>query len=177
MAKLIAFFLVMMVGCGLLVGIMQGGGGVVTTELTNNITATETTINVTSTTDFLSTGDYIYIGSEKITYTAMTSTSFTGCVRGVDAKAHVIGAYVYTQKAAALNYALGFDIVAVQDNYGWVSWLAIPFLFMVRTIPNVIRMGAPIFTGDLAVIGIFIYALITGFVIVLILAIVGRRSS
>lgn len=151
-----------------------------TTELTANVTTTDTTLNVTSTVDFLSTGDNVYVGSEWITYTGMTATQFTGCTRGVgdtEAKAHIIGAYVYTQKAAALNYALGFDIVAVQDSYGWAAWLAIPFLFMIRTIPNVVRMGSGIFTGDLAVIGIFFYAMITGFVIVIILAIVGRRSS
>ena len=58
MNKLVAFFLVMLVGMSILSSVMEGGGGMVTTELTADITTTNTTIPVTTTNNFLS-ADYI----------------------------------------------------------------------------------------------------------------------
>ena len=52
------------------------------TTLTATIDRNDTTINVASTASFGSTGT-IYIGTERITYTGKTATSFTGCVRGM----------------------------------------------------------------------------------------------
>lgn len=53
-----------------------------TTSLSETITQNQTTIPVVSTTNFSATGSII-IESEIITYTGITSTSFTGCTRGV----------------------------------------------------------------------------------------------
>lgn len=53
------------------------------TLLNGGINDSVTTITVDSTEDFPSAGT-INIGSEKITYTGITSTTFTGCVRGAD---------------------------------------------------------------------------------------------
>jgi len=52
-----------------------------TTTLNGGITAADTTITVASTSDFRTQGK-ILIGSEVITYTGTTSTTFTGCIRG-----------------------------------------------------------------------------------------------
>lgn len=52
-----------------------------TTALTANVTNTATTLNVTSTTGFSSTGS-VLISAEIIQYTGITATSFTGCTRG-----------------------------------------------------------------------------------------------
>lgn len=51
------------------------------TILTETINRSSTTINVASTTAFPESGT-IYIGTECITYTGKTATSFTGCTRG-----------------------------------------------------------------------------------------------
>jgi len=51
------------------------------TYLTAALTKTGTTVNVTSTTGFPGTGN-IWIGTEKVSYTGTTATSFTGCGRG-----------------------------------------------------------------------------------------------
>lgn len=51
------------------------------TTLTGGIGPTATTINVASTAAFRSAGG-ILIGTESISYTGKTATSFTGCVRG-----------------------------------------------------------------------------------------------
>lgn len=52
------------------------------TELAATRDRDDTTITVKSTTGFPSSG-YIYIGTECIKYTGITSTSFTGCTRGM----------------------------------------------------------------------------------------------
>jgi hypothetical protein len=76
-------------------------GGVVfnvaQTTLTSGINNIVTTIPVTSTSGFPSTG-VILIGSELITYSGITPTSFTGAVRGANgtsAANHLIGALTY----------------------------------------------------------------------------------
>lgn len=53
------------------------------TTLEGSITDVDTTITVDSTSGFSSTGTII-IGSEQITYTGITSTTFTGCTRGAN---------------------------------------------------------------------------------------------
>ena len=64
--------------------------GQTTTLNESTVSATDTTITVVSTTDFETAGT-IKIGSEHITYTGVTSTTFTGCTRGANnttAQAH-----------------------------------------------------------------------------------------
>lgn len=66
------------------------------TTLSSNVSISDTTINVTSTTGYPSIGS-ILIDNEIITYTGKTSTSFTGCSRGTNyttASAHTAGATV-----------------------------------------------------------------------------------
>jgi len=67
------------------------------TTLTNNITAVATTIAVSSTAEFPSSGT-IFIDAERIVYTGKTGVSFTGCSRGYNslttAAAHSSGASV-----------------------------------------------------------------------------------
>lgn len=61
--------------------------------ITANVAAADTTIHVTSTDGFPSSG-VIYMGLETISYTGKTSTSFTGCTRGLwnsPALAHYTG--------------------------------------------------------------------------------------
>ena len=53
------------------------------TALNGGENASDTTITVDSTTDF-STAGTIIIGTEQITYTGKTSTTFTGCTRGAN---------------------------------------------------------------------------------------------
>lgn len=78
------------------------------TTLTSNISNSATTIPVASTASFQSAG-VIYIGSELISYTGKTATSFTGCTRGQYSSsnaAHVAGVYVGEAQAATAPVAL-----------------------------------------------------------------------
>jgi hypothetical protein len=178
--KLIAFFLFMMLGTGILLGIMAGGGGIVTTDLSANVSANQTYLPVLSTSDFY-TQDYVIIGSEKIYYTSVNDTAFLSCTRGygsTTATAHTEGARVYTAQSAAMNNAVGFNIIAVQDELGWLSFVAIPFLFVAVTIPHIIKDGANLITGDLAIIMWFYYAMVGAFIITLAWTVfVGRRVA
>jgi hypothetical protein len=72
------------------------------TTLTANISNSATTIPVVATASFQNTG-VVLIGSELITYTGKTPTSFTGCLRGrfsSSAASHLSGAYVGEAQAA-----------------------------------------------------------------------------
>lgn len=66
------------------------------TTLTANVSNAASTLPVASTTNFANAGA-VLIGSEIITYTGKTATSFTGCTRGQyssTAASHLSGAYV-----------------------------------------------------------------------------------
>lgn len=78
------------------------------TTLSAGINNAVTTIPVVSTTGFQSAGAFI-IGSEVITYTGKTATSFTGCVRGQygsSNSAHLAGVYVGEAQAPTGAVAL-----------------------------------------------------------------------
>jgi len=174
MNKLIVFFLFMLLGCGLLVGIVAGGGGVTTTYLASNVSSNETWLNVTSTNDFLDE-DTVIIGAEKIYYLDINSTAFLNCTRaygGTAASAHLTGVKVYTERANAINNALGFNIGAMQDSLGWAAIIAIPFRFFVTTIPHIMKMSTTLLTGDLAIISWILYVMAAGFVITLAMALI-----
>jgi len=84
-------------------------GGSIPTSLTNQLNGainnSVTTITVDSTTGFPATGT-IDIDSELITYTALTGTTFTGCVRGANG----------TTAASHLDNAI------VTNASSWVGW-------------------------------------------------------
>lgn len=75
------------------------------TTLNGGISNTDTTIVVVSTSGF-STAGAIIIGTEIITYTGKTATSFTGCTRGAAGSpnvSHLSGAAVSGAQSAASN--------------------------------------------------------------------------
>lgn len=158
MGKLLAALIFLFIGSTMLSAIMEGGGGVLAVELSQDILAGNTTIPVSSTTDFLDS-DYIYIGNEKIAYSGKTSTTFTGCSRGVagtTATAHSAESMVYTDGASVVNDALGFSVEATADSMGWWATLTIPFKLLFHTIPRILVMNYSFLVGTLGVIGYFI---------------------
>lgn len=75
------------------------------TTLSGNITNTQTTIPVVTTSGFSAVGA-IFIEAELITYTGITATSFTGCTRGAAGspnKAHNSGVFVNGAQVAVAN--------------------------------------------------------------------------
>jgi hypothetical protein len=94
---------------------------IVTTTLSQSHTDSVTTITVSSTTGFDSSGT-LFIGNEQVTYTGTTSTTFTGATRGAGsttASAHDSG----VQVAQFTDGGLPQFIVRTPDN----NYLLYPF--------------------------------------------------
>jgi hypothetical protein len=72
------------------------------------LSSSNTTVTVTSTTGFTSTGS-ILIDSETITYSGVTATEFTGCTRGVSG----------TGSGAATTHADGAAVIQSTTFTGW----------------------------------------------------------
>jgi hypothetical protein len=178
MSKLITFFLLLIVTFSGLGAINKGGGGMTATTMTANITAAATTVNVTSTQNFLDE-DNIYIGSEEIHYTAITAVSFTGCTRGYNgstAVVHGAGSYVYAEGSEAINASIGFNVTNIVDSWGMASIIAIPVAFMIFTIPKGFVACTQLFSGDLAFISYIFLAVMIGIMISIALRIRSSRS-
>lgn len=90
------------------------------TTLDGNLTINAVTIVVQSTAAF-STSGLIMVGSEIISYTGKTSTSFTGCVRGFNgstATTHTTGTTVEDVIVGAHHSVLSSALIATQTKVG-----------------------------------------------------------
>jgi len=88
------------------------------TVLDGDITAGDTTINVSDASNFPSVG-ILTIDLEAIHYTGKTATSFTGCTRGFDGTTgavHLNGATVFHDVPAAHHNVLKDEIKAISDD-------------------------------------------------------------
>jgi hypothetical protein len=90
-------------------------GGIITGAVTTavsggTLSSSNTTVTVTSTTGFTTTGR-ILIDSETISYTGKTGTTFTGCTRGLSG----------TGSGAATTHANGASVVQSTSFIGWGS--------------------------------------------------------
>ena len=90
-------------------------GGIITGAVTTavsggTLSSSNTTVTVTSTTGFTTTGR-ILIDSETISYTGVTATTFTGCTRGLSG----------TGSGAATTHANGASVVQSTSFIGWGS--------------------------------------------------------
>jgi hypothetical protein len=80
------------------------------------LNASSTTVNVTDTAQFPSTGT-ILIDGELITYSGKTSTSFTGCTRGTSETTAVVHGYRPT--AGTPDPVIVYSVIG---NYGTTGW-------------------------------------------------------
>jgi hypothetical protein len=184
MSKMITFVICIFILGTYLSMIIDDGMGMASSRLTQNIDADDTTINVASTTGFL-TADMLVIESEKIVYTGITATSFTGCSRGYDgtiAKSHVInskGIYpmAYSPESSILNDALGFSPGALSAVNGWTAIVTVPLNFFTRTLPNVLSFNFPFLQGGMAILGYFFLAMSIGILISLAIALIYGLGS
>ncbi len=112
------FFIFVFVGGAILSGVMAGVTGLATTELTVRLTKDATTMTVNSSQGFNDQTDVLLIDKEKICYTGLTTTTFTGLTRGcrgTSATTHEIvvagqNNRVYSQTPAVIESIIGFDI-------------------------------------------------------------------
>ena len=171
--KLLTTFLIVFVGLSILAAIYQGGGGIVSTTLTSNITEDAIYIPAESTVLFADK-DIIVIDSEKIVYSAKNTTSFTAYTRGYGDTTpadHTAGARIYTTEASVLNDALGFNIAVEVEAGGTWGVITLPIKFFTNTLPHLILLNANFLKSpELQYIGIFWFA--AGIALLVTLAIV-----
>ncbi len=181
MSKVITFIICIFLLGTYLSMILDDGSGMAATRLTASIDEDDTTIPVTSTTGFL-TADILTIDGEKIPYTGITDTSFTGCIRGYDgtlATSHgprtnsagqVIYPMAYSPESSILNDALGFSPGAISAVNGWTAIVTVPMNFFTRTLPNVLTFNFPFLQGGMAFLGYIFLAMSIGVLISLSIA-------
>lgn len=150
--------------------VMEGEGGPAATSLTSDLDSGATTLNVTSTKDFLDV-DYVWVGDEKITYAAKTPTQFTGCVRGVDGTAasyHKSGYKVYSESSNVMYNMLGFNVGVSNTVLGTFTTLTQTVLRVVRVIPRTIAWDYSFLSGNLTLVKyIILYPLSAGLIFTL----------
>ena len=122
------------------------------TALNGAINASVTTITVDSTTGFSTTGT-ILIGTEEITYTGLTSTTFTGCTRGANsttAASHLDDASVYQMwteidsgRTSAEKYNFFRYNLAGTDYIIWADGANNATYYDGTTLTDVTASGAP----------------------------------
>lgn len=177
-AKAIASMLLLYFSMALCVGIVAGGGGFAATSLTEVVAADDLTLPVISTSGFLSSADYVEIKGEKVLYAGTTATSFTECVRGYDgttAQAYPAGTMVYSTSASTVNNAIGFNIAATVDSMGLWSIITIPFMFLTRTLPQLLLMPYQLFKGDLVIIAVILVLIQVAVAITIAMSFIGAR--
>jgi len=91
------------------------------TTLASNILSTDTTIALTSTTGFPTTGLVTIENNEVVSYTGISGANLTGCTRGADgttALAHNTGVTVGATIVAAHHNLLKDEIIAIETALG-----------------------------------------------------------
>jgi hypothetical protein len=159
--KLLMTFLFLFVGISLLAAVMQGGGGIVSTVLTENINATATYIPAASTSIFAGK-DIIRLGNEKILYSSKNSTGFIAQTRGYSdtvAETHEAGRRIYSEEAGVLNDAMGFNMAVEIETSGTWGIVTLPINFFIHTLPHLVMLNVNFLkTPELSIIGIFWFA-------------------
>lgn len=167
-------FLIIFVGTTILGAIMQGGGGIVSTALAEDITANATYIPAAGTSLFADK-DIIQIGNEKLLYSAKNATGFSVDIDyrgygGTTAEAHSAGSRIYSQEAGVINNALGFNIAVEAQTGGYWGIITIPINFFTTTLPHLVMLNANFLkTPELSIIAIF--WIVAGIALLVVLAI------
>lgn len=170
--RLLLTALIVFIGTSFLAAIMQGGGGITSTILAENVSASTTTLPVYST-GLFNDQDIIRIGNEKIMYSSKGDTQFNVYERGYDdttAEAYEAGRRVYSTEAAVLNDAMGYNLGVSIETGGMWGLVMLPINFFTKTLPHLAVLNANLFkTPELSIIAIFWYGF--GIALIVILSI------
>ena len=160
---------------------MSGQVVSVSTHLTANITDSDTTITVASTTGFPTPG-IIVIEGERIAYCGTTGTTFKGglvspLVRGSgtsDAAAHSSGEAVRTVESALINSAVDYNISMISDATGLMAFIQVPVAIF-NTIKTFIAAPFGFLGTDLVIITAIWGIAALGLVVSIMMSMVGGR--
>lgn len=109
------------------------------TTLSSSVSSTSTTVNLTSVTNFPSTG-LILIGTEQIFYTGISSTTLTNCIRGYNsttASSHSSGANVasYSVTVTDANYSPNVGDSVIFSGASAFAGITIDGEYVVQYVP------------------------------------------
>jgi len=170
--RLLMTFLVVFFGASLLGAVWNGGGGVVSTTLSEDITANSTTLLAPST-GLFPDADIIQVGSERMLYSSKNATAFFIQTRGyedTEAETHSAGRRIYSSDAGVLNTALGFNLAVEAETGGTWGVIMLPINFFTKTLPHMIQLNVGFLqTPELSIIGIA--WLLGGIALIVVLAI------
>ena len=170
------WFIVCLVG-GTIAGVVPQA----TTRLTTDISATDTTITVSSTVNFRDTG-IIVIGDERIAYHTKTGTTFTGTfwrplvrgASGTDAAAHSSGAATRAVETAMLNDTLNYNLALLSDASGIMFFVTLPLVFW-DMITSFVFLPLAFLGTDMAILT-YVWAIIgLGLLTSIVIAMIGGR--
>ncbi|MEO0250142.1 MAG: hypothetical protein ABIN58_11585, partial [candidate division WOR-3 bacterium] len=148
--KLIVAFMVIFFIGAILSFFCDGRGGLQSTRLASDVTASDTIIIVDSTAGFDPVGT-IVIDGEKIHYRGKTPVAFLACQRGYDettATNHSVNKKVMTEDSSAINSAVGFNITGVSSGAGIFAFPVIAAQFIYHTLPKLITFDFSFLEGD-----------------------------
>jgi len=162
-------------------GILQGIVPQASTSLTASISATDTTITVTSTEGFRSPGILI-IDGERIAYYKKTATTFSGTfwkplsrgASGTTATTHSPGASVRMPETALINDALDYNIALISDASGWQAFVTVP-LAIFDILTTFIFLPMKFLGTDLVIITVIWAVIGLGLIISVFIAMAGGR--
>ena len=173
------FFIFVYVAASILGGVMAGIIGLKTTILTEDLAIDATIMTVHSTDGFNPQSDVLLVDKERICYTGVTGTTFTGltrggkCRKGSSAAPHtaiVDGQEnrVYSETPGVIASLIGFDIAeAFVDTSGF--GMVVGLFQTVAQLPNFINAVArmliwdqPFFDGPYVYIRYMILSVFTG---------------
>jgi len=136
MNKLIVAFLLMSFMFGMLDSVFASGTtGIVTTELTQDLSDTGTTAYVKATGGLPETGE-VLIGDEVIPYHGKTATTLTYLTRGEDAAAHEAGRKVFTDETGLVSGMRGYQNIEAGSSVGTVNIFNFPQKFVTDFLPS-----------------------------------------
>ena len=158
--RLLLTAMIVFIGTSFLAAIMQGGGGIVSTILTENVSANATVWPVYSTSLF-NDADILRLGNEEAIYSSKNATAFFIYERGYDdttAEDFEVGRRVYSTEAGVLNDAMGYNLGISIETGGMWGLVMLPINFFIHTLPHLAVLNANLFkTPELAIIPIFWY--------------------
>ncbi len=130
---------------------LEGEAGLAATRLSSDITSTASTMEVITTSGFLS-ADYVFIGNEIICYTGLTATSFTGLSRGcksTTADSHATAAKVFNETTGVINQAVGFNLAEAMSTAGFIKTITLAPGALFHAVPKLVMWNYSYLEGDL----------------------------
>jgi hypothetical protein len=162
-------------------GVLKGDIPMATTELTANLSASDTVLHVRSTNGLPDSG-FVVIGTEKIGYSNKTATTISGSVtapmiRGYNntvAAAHLKNDRVRTLESSMMNQSAMYNTALITDASGSLAFVTVP-LAVFRLLGSYLSPPMEFLGTDLEILIYIWWALLAGMILAVCIALAGAR--